>query len=310
MTLQARWQALDETIRTWWDGDMRTATEKDVCANEIDWTWVETIETISGRRPDPPADNRTLLYLPFPFSPAGGNPGAYPEMFGWDTFFINLGMLAHGRHDLVRGQILNHLFMILRYGMVLNANRTYFTTRSQPPLHAESVWRYYQATQDRELLFLAYGLLTREYRTYWNAEHHSTPTGLATNRDLGDPYLRPELASIAEAGLDFSPCFGPDIRQCVPISTNSQLVRYARVLSAIAGELGLAQEATEWTQEANRRAQKIRDLCWMRSRLLLRIQLSRTTADSCLVAMCVLGDVGRRDHTRARRRAGAEPATF
>jgi alpha,alpha-trehalase len=55
-------------------------------------------------------------------------------MFGWDNFFINCGMLAHGRYDLVHGQLLNHLFMIMRHGMVLNANRTYFLTRSQPPL--------------------------------------------------------------------------------------------------------------------------------------------------------------------------------
>jgi alpha,alpha-trehalase len=263
--MQQEWAELDNTIRTWWDGDMRTAQEKDICASGPDWTMSQTIANIGGKKADDtPAstDEPTLLFLPFPFSPAAGNQGAYPEMFAWDTFFINCAMLAHGRFDLVRDQILNQLFMILRHGWVLNANRSYFLTRSQPPLHPESIWRYYQATGDIDILFLAYPLLRREYQGYWLAEHHQTPTGLATNRDLGDPNLRNELASLAETGLDFCACFGEDIRQCVPIATNCQLVRYAQVLSQIATVLKLDDEASAWQRDADERSERIRKFCW------------------------------------------------
>ncbi|HVY20965.1 MAG TPA: trehalase family glycosidase [Bauldia sp.] len=260
--LKPRWRALDDAVRSWWDADMRTAHEPDICNSGVDWTWIETISKISGRKPDAPPDSRTLLFLPFPFSPAAGNQGAFPEMFAWDSYFINLGLLAHERYDLVRGLLLNQLFMIMRHGKVLNANRTYFLTRSQPPLHPDALWRYYQVTRDREMLLLAYPLLSQEYRLYWGNADHSTPTGLTTNNDPHDPYLRSELASEAEAGLDFCPLFEGDIRRTVPLATNAQLVRYADVLGLIATELGFVDEAAEWRRKAETRARLIRELCW------------------------------------------------
>jgi alpha,alpha-trehalase len=260
--LRARWRQLDERIRGWWDGDMRTAQERDIIAGEPDWTWVETIASISGRRPEPPADATTLLFLPFPFSPAAGDQGAFPEMFGWDSYFICLGLMAHGRHDLARGILLNQLFMILRHGKVLNANRTYFETRSQPPLHPDALWRYYEDTGDRDMIMLAYPLLCQEYRAYWGNNDHATTTGLTTNADIRDPYLRSELASEAEAGLDFCPLFDGDIRRFVPVATNAQLVRYAQVLSRMAMALGLAAEAEDWARDAALRTERINAFCW------------------------------------------------
>lgn len=260
--LKIRWRRLDDDIRGWWDGDMRTAQEQDISASGLDWTWIETIATISGRKPEQPPDEKTLLFLPFPFSPAAGNQGAFPEMFAWDSYFINLGLLAHGRLDLVRGLLLNQLFMIMRFGKVLNANRTYFLTRSQPPLHPDAIWQYYRASGDRDLLLLAYPLLRQEYHGYWGNAEHATPTGLTTNCDIHDPYIRAELASEAEAGLDFCPLFEGDIRRCVPLATNAQLVRYAQVLALIASELGFVDEAASWSSEAALRAERIRALCW------------------------------------------------
>ncbi len=260
--LKIRWRSLDNDIRGWWDGDMRTAQEKDIIASGTDWTWTETIAAISGRTPEQSADEKTLLFLPFPFSPAAGNQGAFPEMFAWDSYFINLGLLAHGRFELVRGLLLNQLFMIMRYGKVLNANRTYFLTRSQPPLHPDAIWRYYQATGDRDMLMLAYPLLKQEYRGHWCGAEHSTPTGLTTNSDLHDPYLRSELASEAEAGLDFCPLFEGDIRRCIPLATNAQLVRYAEVLALIATELGFTEEVAAWVKDSADRVERIRELCW------------------------------------------------
>jgi alpha,alpha-trehalase len=234
------WQKLDADIQTWWEGDLHTAQEEDI-------------------RNDP---QKTLIFLPFPYSSAGGSESAFPEMYGWYTFFINLGMLAHKRPELVRNHILNHLSMIERFGMVLNGNRTYYLTRSQPPLLAESVYRYGNDTLDRDLLSKAYPLLQKEYEGYWNAPHHETPIGLATNCDLGDKGLRPELSSEAETGLDFTACFGGDIRQCVPLLTNCALVRYAHSISWIAEQLDWNDISERWKMEAERRAELMRRYCW------------------------------------------------
>jgi alpha,alpha-trehalase len=234
------WQTLNEAVKGWWEGDLRTAQEGDIRADEAG----------------------TLLFLPYPYSTAGGSETVFPEMYGWDTYFINRGMLLHGRFELVRNHILNHLFMIARYGMVLNGNRSYYLSRSQTPLLADSVWHYAQHQDDPGLLMQAYPLLRLEYEGYWNAAHHRTPTGLATARDLGDPNLRAELASEAETGLDFCALYGGDARGCVPLIVNCALVRYARVLAWLAETLGRREEAEGWLEEAELRAERIRALCW------------------------------------------------
>ena len=70
------------------------------------------------------------------------------------------------------------------------------------------------------------------------------------------------MAAEAETGLDFTPCFGGDVRQCVPLITNCVLVRYVEVLRQIAETLGLPDDAARWQAEHTTRSNHIRDLCW------------------------------------------------
>lgn len=237
---EAKWRALDAQVRLWWDQDRATATEADV-AN------------------DPTG---TLLALPRPYSTAGGAEKAFPEMYGWDTHFINLGMLEHGRTDLVADHLHNHLYMIERYGMVLNGNRSYYLTRSQPPLLADSLSRYYAATGDSDMLAWGAEMIAREYTGYWSAAHHRTAVPLTTNRDLGDPRLRPELAAEAETGLDFTPIYGSDVRRCAPLITNACLVRTGMALAEIHQQLGNPETSKLWVESANERAEAMRGYCW------------------------------------------------
>ena len=59
--------------------------------------------------------------------------GRFNEMYGWDSYFIQLGLLRDGRVSLARDMADNFLYEIRNYGKILNANRTYYLTRSQPP---------------------------------------------------------------------------------------------------------------------------------------------------------------------------------
>lgn len=235
--LQARsFLNLDEEIRGWWDGDLSVATD--------------------------PGPDGTLLPLPKPYSSAGGSEAAFPEMYGWDTYFINRALLEHGRLDIVRGHVENQLHMIETYGMVLNGNRTFYLTRSQPPLLAPIAMTLLTRQPDRDLALRAIVALETEYADYWGADHHSTPTGLTTNRDLGDPALRPELAAEAETGLDFTPLFEGDVRRFVPLITNSALVVTARALAAMCDRWASPGRAERWREEGDRRARLINELCW------------------------------------------------
>ena len=232
-------EALDAAIRTWWDDDIHSAFEEDVRADT----------------------DGTLLFLPFPYITAGGSERAFPEMYGWDTFFINLALLAHGRPELVKNHMLNQLHQIERFGMMLNGNRSFYRTRSQPPLLAEGVRRYVTQTADYALLMRAYPLLVREYENYWCAAHHTTPIGLATNRDIGETE-HPRLHAESETGLDFFAGFDGDVGHCVPLITNCILVGYARTLAWAAGELGRTEDAWRWNGLAEERAALIQQHCW------------------------------------------------
>src|ERR1700754_3466770 len=132
--LYPRWKKLDDTIRTWWDGDLHKADEEAI-------------------RNDP---KKTLLFLPFPYSSGGGSEEKFPEIYGWDTQFINLALLAHDRADIVRWHILDQLSMIDRFGKVLNGNRSFYVGRGQPPLLPWSVQNYLAAKQDDEIAMRAY----------------------------------------------------------------------------------------------------------------------------------------------------------
>lgn len=75
-------------------------------------------------------NDSSMIPLPFPFIMPGGR---YNEQYYWDSYFIMLGLAAHGRWNMVNGMLGNITHMIEKFGYVPMANRTYFLSRSQPP---------------------------------------------------------------------------------------------------------------------------------------------------------------------------------
>jgi hypothetical protein len=77
-----------------------------------------------------------LLYLENPYVVPGGQ---FNEMYGWDSYFIVRGLIRDHRLELAKGMVENFFFEIEHYGGVLNANRTYYLTRSQPPFLTSAI---------------------------------------------------------------------------------------------------------------------------------------------------------------------------
>jgi alpha,alpha-trehalase len=206
--------------------------------------------------------------LPHPWvaGAAPTSPDWYTTMFSWDTYFSNLALMVHDRIDLVRGNIENYLYLVERFGYMPNGNEEPLSTRSQTPLFVDSILRYIRATDDRELLARAYPTLVREYREYWLGDHHATPTGLVTNRDLGDPTLDPRLSAEAETGLDWTTQFDGDVTRTNPVMTNAALVVYARTLAELAWLLSRDGEGNAFAAEADARAELVRRYCWSEER--------------------------------------------
>jgi alpha,alpha-trehalase len=124
-----------------------------------------------------------LLYVPYPYVVPGGR---FNEMYGWDSYFIQLGLLRDGELELARNMADNFLYEIAHYGMILNANRTYFLTRSQPPFLTEMILGVYEKTHDRTWLRSTLPAIERYY-TFWTTPPHLIESiGLSRYYDLGD----------------------------------------------------------------------------------------------------------------------------
>ncbi|MBB5360467.1 alpha,alpha-trehalase [Rhodanobacter sp. ANJX3] len=140
-----------------------------------------------------------LLYLPHPYVVPGG---FFNEMYGWDSYFIVLGLLADRREAMAKGMVDNALFEVQHYGAVLNANRTYYLTRSQPPFLGAMIRAVlddpasFKTTADaKSWLAQAYPLAVRDYSTWTRKEHLAGTTGLARYFDYGGATPVPELDS-------------------------------------------------------------------------------------------------------------------
>src|SRR6202158_2792879 len=129
-----------------------------------------------------------LLYLENKYVVPGGR---FNEMYGWDSYFIILGLLRDGRTDLARGMVENFFFEIENYGALLNANRTYYLTRSQPPFLSSMVLAVYDAEKraghaDPAWLARAYSYLEKDYSMWTRDPHLAGPTSLARYYDFGE----------------------------------------------------------------------------------------------------------------------------
>ncbi|HEV2134479.1 MAG TPA: trehalase family glycosidase [Terracidiphilus sp.] len=144
-----------------------------------------------------------LLYLPHPYVVPGGQ---FNEMYGWDSYFIILGLEADHREALAKGTVDNFLFEIEHYGGILNANRTYYLTRSQPPFLTSMIRAVYEdpasfprtpegRAQKRAWLERAYTLAEKDYSYWLRPEHAAGHTRLARYYDYGSGPV-PEMSNV------------------------------------------------------------------------------------------------------------------
>jgi alpha,alpha-trehalase len=128
-----------------------------------------------------------LLYLPSPYVVPGGR---FNEMYGWDSYFILLGLVRdkpQPRLELAYGMLDNFFFELDNYGAILNANRTYYLTRSQPPFLAGMIREVYEhdPKADPGWLAQAYAYAVRDHNFWITPVHLAGATNLARYVDLG-----------------------------------------------------------------------------------------------------------------------------
>ena len=116
----------------------------------------------------------TWMGLPYPVP-----GGRFNEMYGWDSYFQLRGLLVDGEIDLARSAVDHHVYQITHYGKILNANRTYYLTRSQPPFLTSMVLAVYEELPDgessKDWLRRSLAAAIKEYEEVWIGEDRLDP---------------------------------------------------------------------------------------------------------------------------------------
>lgn len=130
-----------------------------------------------------PLQQHGLLYLPHAYVVPGGR---FNELYGWDSYFIQLGLLRDRKIQLARRLVDNFLYEIDHYGAILNANRSYYLTRSQPPFLGQMILAVFEQIQDRQWLSSTLPAVQQCYDYWLMPSHLAGKTGLSRYFDSGE----------------------------------------------------------------------------------------------------------------------------
>ena len=134
---------------------------------------------------DPGTGEHDLRGLPFVVP-----GGRFNELYGWDSYMESLGLIVNNRVDLAKSMVQNFCFCIKHYGKILNANRSYYLGRSQPPFLTDMALRVFEKIRSEpgafEFLRIAILAAIKEYHSVWMADPRLDPvTGLSRYRPEG-----------------------------------------------------------------------------------------------------------------------------
>lgn len=246
------------------------------------------------RGPDQAETSSTLLPLPGPYVVPGGR---FREIYYWDSYFTMRGLCVCGERALSISMLHNFTDLLGRYGHIPNGNRSYYLSRSQPPLYAMMVEliareggpgvlaRHRKALETEHAFWMDQTAPTHHLvrlpgrerlNRYWDQLEEPRPEALRIDLLLAEraeqpaPALFRNIRSACESGWDFSSRWFADgyhreqvrTTELVPVDLNCFLWQLETTLSRASEEAGDAAAATFWTAEAAARGRAIVRYCW------------------------------------------------
>lgn len=234
-------------------------------------------------------DSLHIIGLPKPYNVPCVDGGHFREMYYWDTFFTNVGLIEEGNVPQAKNNIDNILFLIDRYGFMPNGSLKPFLNRSQPPYASMMVRDIYESTKDKKWLANACQILEKEYYSFW-MQKRMAPNGLnfysnnATDKECIEFYdflfqrfpdfnpgqridvadkirIGSHFLAEAESGWDFSPRFNSEAEYFNPIDLNSNLYIYEKNFAFFYSELGKSG-VNNWLEKAFNRKKLINKYCF------------------------------------------------
>ena len=242
-------------------------------------------ECVNTNREDiDPPDGDTFFGLPKPYSvPSPANCDGFHEMYYWDTYFTNLGLLAIGNVEQAKNNAYDIIALIRRFGFMPNGSRRRYLHHSQPPFFARMVKEIFDTDGDKVFLADAYDAMKTEY-TYWE-KNRAFPNGLshygfyATDPELlrtrmdkwekrtgckPDPEPGVNVGNFigcCESGWDCNPRWAGKSFRYAPPDLNTLLWDLEERLAEFA-EILQTGEAKDWQKKADRRKATMRSFLW------------------------------------------------
>lgn len=259
---------------------------------------IDSLWDVLTRHPKQHPANSSILPLPYPYVVPGGR---FTELYYWDSYFTMLGLAESGRHDLLAPMANNFAYLIDTYGHVPNGNRTYYLSRSQPPVFVLMVELFEAKGVCKAIEYLP--RLRKEYNywmagaeelrpgdtrdhcvclddgvilnRYWDARdtprEESYREDVLTARRSSRPvhHVYRELRAGATSGWDFSSrwCDTEDLStirttSILPVDLNCFLYKLERQIGLLNYASGHPQQAKKFQQRAQIRMQAIERLLW------------------------------------------------
>lgn len=229
---------------------------------------IESLWPFLRKSPDAP-ERSTRVPLPKSYVVPGGR---FQEVYYWDSFFTQLGLLRSGKAEWVEDILDNFTYLIQKFGHIPNGNRTYFLSRSQPPFFALMVDEYARVNEEPDRIYQKYFEAILEEYNFWTKPVRNKKglthyydamngprvemygTDLKLKGDLKkNPLLFRHLRAACESGWDFSSRWFEDpmdittAQTCdiLPVDLNSLLFFYEELLFKLSGSQFFADAAQQ-----------------------------------------------------------------
>jgi alpha,alpha-trehalase len=137
---------------------------------------IESLWEVLTRHPRVHPPHASLLQLPHPYVVPGGRFG---ELYYWDSYFTMLGLACGGHLERLGDMVDNFAYLVDTYGHIPNGTRTYYLSRSQPPVFALMVELAQRHGAAEETQFLPQ---LRQEHAYWMAGSDGLAPGQALRR--------------------------------------------------------------------------------------------------------------------------------
>ncbi|HEV7620253.1 MAG TPA: alpha,alpha-trehalase TreF [Flavisolibacter sp.] len=256
---------------------------------------INNLWTVLRRKSDSVTKGSSLLGLPHEYIVPGGR---FREIYYWDSYFTMLGLKESKEYDLMENLVKNFAFLIDTYGHMPNGNRTYYLTRSQPPVFSlmidllaeikgkivyltylpevEKEYNYWMDKSgktehvvimpDKSILNRYYDQLSEPRPESYSEDIH---TGLTLEPDQRPRFYK-NIRSAAESGWDFSSRWLNDANKLnsiqttdlVPVDLNSLLYHIEVTLGRSFLQKGNKSQSKHFSDAALKRKTAIHKYCW------------------------------------------------